>query len=366
MNNFSNGTNYDEMKINILLVADKCGIEYETKPYSHGRYMAQCPFCESNSKKLSLTVESANGYKNVYRCYKCGASGHSVALYANLKGLNTKEAFKELISDHEVSNNKKIEKLTKASKEIKPCLETADTKTLNSVYSDFIKLLRLNKECYENLKSRRLSDEYIKLKGYKSIPTSFEERYSITNKLLNMGHKLDGIAGFFKDKYDKWTFCGTQGYLIPIRNVQNEIISFQIRMNELRGNLRYTYFTSSKYETGAKALAVPNVSYGKNIDYIYITEGPLKGDVASYLSDDTFVAVPGVSSGIDILINYLKDLNPIKSIICYDMDMYKIPEVKNALNRLIFKLNEANIYCELKLWDNNYKGIDDYYYSIKK
>ena len=365
MNEYSSGNNnYDDVRLSILTVADKCGIDYDIKPYAHGRYLAHCPFCDSSSKKLSLTTDSGKGYKNVYKCYKCGESGSAIKLYATLKGLNNKEAFKELITNGDVNKNTKIEKIIKKGNEIPSCLETADLDTLDKVYKDFIKLLKLDRSSYENLKSRGIDDDYIRIKGYKSIPANYQERYEITNKLINMGHRLEGIAGFYKDEYNKWTFNGTQGYLVPIRDLNGRINSFQIRMNQKINKLRYTYFTSSKYSTGAKALAIPNVSLGKNTDYIYITEGPLKGDIASFFSGDTFFSVPGVNAGIDILIKYLKEVNPIKVIICYDMDMYEIPEVKNALVKLINKLNDVGIYSELKLWDKKYKGIDDYYYSF--
>ncbi|EGT0691006.1 CHC2 zinc finger domain-containing protein (plasmid) [Clostridium perfringens] len=366
---YNNNNKYDlenDIRFSILTVAEKCGIDYDPKPIGHGRFIGQCPFCESSSKKLSLVVDDGKKYKNSYRCFKCGKYGSAISLYGEMKGLDNKTALKELANDGEITNNVKIKRALVDSKEHPSCLETADIDTLDKVYNDFLKLLPLYQSSIDNLKKRGLSDQYIKLKQYKSLPKTYQERYAIADKLIKMGYKLEGIAGFYKDEYNHWTFTKAQGFLIPIRTLEGKICSFQIRLDKKIGKLRYLYFTSSKYETGAKALAAPSISYGRDTKTVYITEGVLKGDVATYFSNDTFISVPGVNSAIDILIDILKKINPINTVICYDMDMYDNEDVKKALLKLIRLLNDVGIYCEIKLWDKNFKGIDDYYQAIHK
>lgn len=370
MKNYKNKYDFkNDVRFSILTVAEKCSINYDPKPNGHGTFNAECPFCESSSKKLSLVVEAnINGktYTNSYRCFKCGEYGNAIGLYARLKGIDKQTAIKELANDINVSKNKEVEKKIIDSKEHPSCLETADINSLDKVYRAFLDLLPLYESSLKNLRDRGLTDDYIRLKKYRSLPRSYKERYAITDKLIEMGFNLEGIAGFYKDKYNHWTFSNSQGFLIPIKTIDNKICSFQIRLDEKIGKMRYLYFTSSKYESGAKALACPSISYGNNTDTIYITEGVLKGDVATFFSNDTFISVPGVNSAIDILIDMLKTLNPINTVICYDMDMYENDDVKKALIKLINILNENNIYCELKLWDKNFKGIDDYYFKLNK
>ena len=356
-----NNNNFDDIKFNILEVAEKCGIEYDSKPNRRGTFLAKCPFCESSKMKLSLAVELPNGKKNVYRCAKCGSHGSSISLYAKIKGISNKKAREELLNNS-FRENKYIKKIIKNSLQLPNCLETTNIDKIDRVYNALLNNLTLSESSYINLKNRGLSDEFIFLKGYKSIPENYEDNIKICKKLISNGYDLSGVPGFYKNKFNCWTFNSIQGYFIPIRNLEGKICSMQIRMNEKFNGLRYIYFTSSKYATGSKALALPNVSYGSNgINDIYITEGPLKGDIASYLSNDTFISVPGVNSGLNILIEYLLKLKPNRVIIAYDMDMFEVVEVKHALINLHSLLKKNKIYSEIKFWDKHFKGIDDYY-----
>ena len=64
---------------------------------------AICPFCQSSKEKNGYL--KINTIKNVYMCEKCGLSGSSIDLYANLKYISTKEAFKRLLKETPVLDN---------------------------------------------------------------------------------------------------------------------------------------------------------------------------------------------------------------------------------------------------------------------
>lgn len=78
--------------INITNVINQLNIK---KTSVKGNYIyAICPFCQhSNDKNGYLKI---NTISNVYICKKCESSGSSIELYANLKYISTKEAFKRL------------------------------------------------------------------------------------------------------------------------------------------------------------------------------------------------------------------------------------------------------------------------------
>ena len=82
--------------INITNVINQLNIK---KTSVKGNYIyAICPFCQhSNDKNGYLKI---NTISNVYICKKCESSGSSIELYANLKYISTKEAFKRLLKDH--------------------------------------------------------------------------------------------------------------------------------------------------------------------------------------------------------------------------------------------------------------------------
>ncbi|WP_195972503.1 CHC2 zinc finger domain-containing protein [Clostridium thermobutyricum] len=377
MNNNNNKIDYDkDPRLNILHIADLCNIKYNPKPYSNGRFYANCPFCQTyNRTTLSLTVEHGT-FKNVYKCYKCGEKGTAVELYGKLKGISTKEAFKELINDNKITDNIKIKKMVELSKTIIDNVEPKDIDKLNKVYRALLDILKLNKRDYNDLKGRGLSDDIIKKNKYRSLP-KFNDSFDICEKLISLGYDLNDIPGFFTYK-NRWAFFCTEGYLIPIKNMYGEIYSLQVRLSNPKGKLRYIFFSSVKNANGSKALVGPNISFGKSKE-VYITEGPLKGDIASFLTNKTFISVPGVTSRIDKLIEVLKEINPIHIVIAFDMDFLENEHVNNAFNSLILKLNEVNMFPEIRLWSSDLKyknevtgelkkskGIDDYCLYLKQ
>ena len=87
--------------INITNVINQLNIK---KTSVKGNYIyAICPFCQhSNDKNGYLKI---NTISNVYICKKCESSGSSIELYANLKYISTKEAFKRLLKETPVLDN---------------------------------------------------------------------------------------------------------------------------------------------------------------------------------------------------------------------------------------------------------------------
>lgn len=81
----------NDERLSIVTVANKCGIEM-IKPIDHNRILGLCPFCNDTTGHLYLlTLKNNKGYYNVYKCLKCGKGGGAVALYTEIKGLDTKE-----------------------------------------------------------------------------------------------------------------------------------------------------------------------------------------------------------------------------------------------------------------------------------
>ncbi|MGL4913023.1 MAG: CHC2 zinc finger domain-containing protein [Romboutsia sp.] len=376
--NNNNNINFDtDPRLNILRVAEMCNVQYRNVPTGNGRFEGYCPFCgESTRRTLSLTVEHGT-FKNVFKCHKCGEHGTAIQMYASLKGLSNKEAFRELISEGNITDNVRIQKMVEKSKELVDNDEPKDINKVDKVYRALLSILRLNKDDYLNLRGRGLSDEFIKSKGYKSLPR-YNDTFNICNKLIKMGLDLEDVPGFYKYK-SNWSLVAIEGYLIPIRNIEGKIYSMQIRLNNPKTKLRYIYFSSADKTNGSKAIVGPNISMGESIKEIYITEGPLKGDISSFLTGKTFISVPGVNSGINKLLNIVKELNPLRTIVAFDMDFMSNEHVNNAYNKLILSLNEIKVYPEIRLWSEELeyrneitnelkktKGIDDYCLYLKQ
>jgi DNA primase len=54
-----------------------------------------CPFCgKGRSGKLTASI---NRYKGLFHCFRCGEGHSAVSLYAKIHGIDTTEAYMELL-----------------------------------------------------------------------------------------------------------------------------------------------------------------------------------------------------------------------------------------------------------------------------
>lgn len=112
---------------------------------------------------------------------------------------------------------------------------------LDRVYQAMIALCPLREEHYEHLtsKSRGLSEEQIRIRGYRSFPTkpwtlikALESDYSLS------GDDLIGVPGFYEAEGKFGKFISLNGvkesFLVPFRNEYNQIVGFQTRNDHKR------------------------------------------------------------------------------------------------------------------------------------
>jgi hypothetical protein len=95
---------------------------------------------------------------------------------------------------------------------------------------------------------------------------------------------------------------------------------------------------------------------------VVVTEGPLKGFIVHELTNANVIAVPGVSV-LKKLPPVLKELNQLglrKVVIAYDMDALSKIEVSNQLTRMREMLDDLELPHQTLMWDQNYKGLDDW------
>ena len=244
---------------------------------------------------------------------------------------------------------------------------TAPVPVRDRVYRAFMHQLSLDRNHYDNLIERGLRDIAIRTNGYRSLPLT--GRAAITKRLLELGHDLKGIPGFYqKEGYSGyyWTFAGSPGLLIPYRQ-DGLIHGLQIRPNQPVEGKKYVWFSSHNRPGGSSIESPFHIATPVGIPahrlnrMLYITEGALKSDItAEYLVAKVY-AVPGVNTWRAML-NHLVLLNPRPALIAvaYDMDLYEKHEVMFHYK----KLQEALIAAKLEVvkisWDPKQgKGIDD-------
>ncbi|MBE3579103.1 MAG: DUF3854 domain-containing protein [Caldanaerobacter subterraneus] len=343
----------------ILDTAKKLGMTILKKASSE-EYVARCPFC-GDSKNPEHGHLYLNVSKNVYYCVRCGEGGDAVDLYAKLKNINTEEAWRELKEGNITSlvvkeNFKKIRHNSIAPIEIR-----------DRVYRAFLDKLTLEHRHLRNLLKRGLSWQETAKNLYKSLPEEPQQRWEICRELIKEGYNLKGIPGFYqreKDGERYWDFVDYKGFLIPVKDVRGRIQGFQIRLDEEEKERKYVWFSSRERLNGTPAHAWQGVHGGPS-KIVIVTEGPLKADVAHYLSRFTFVSVPGVTAikGIEVV---LKQLGAEKIYIAFDMDSLTNKAVQKAKEKLEKKLTEAGFVVKTKTWDSRYKGIDDYLLAQRK
>lgn len=149
---------------------------------------AICPFCGYN-KLSKLPTLSLNSQNNKYCCSRCGAGGYSLGLYAKVKNIDTKKAYKELIERKCYSQNKE-------PIEISPINTLADIEIRDAVYREFLNSLKLETQHKKYLNSLGFLDSSIDAGLYKSIPKNYIKRRLIGHT-LSKKYNLCGIPRLF-------------------------------------------------------------------------------------------------------------------------------------------------------------------------
>lgn len=312
---------------------------------------AYCPFCAAKGDKPTRRTLHMDDTKNQWNCPKCGAHGGVLRFFAMYQ-----LGYADMPSDK--AERKKI------SQELQRMLGCDDTPTphrrnaptlsappppknplacddiLHSVYTAMAALpvFQLTPEHKRKLKERGLTGSQIERNGYRTfpskkitIPDAVKKLYCSTERTLrdgirdweaytiqfgmyvakelqDRGHKLSGIPGFYKFG-EHWCLTFIPGILIPTRNMYGQIIAWQIRKE--KGSPKYlTLSCGSKpgavdsNDVSRCHFPIANATPSEAVR-LYITEGPLKADVALALTKEpcAFAAIPGVKTQKDLLDN---------------------------------------------------------------
>lgn len=348
------------MELTIIDVISKLNLPLP--PDNRDSYYIQCPFCDSaNKKHLNVNLR-----KNVFRCAKCGVGGGVLDFYSVMGKVPRDRVLQEL--SHAESkkyqgkkNEQTKEVMSKAGTQC--CISDIDTR--HKTYSQFLRMLSLEKDHIENLLSRGLHPEDICVCEYKTAPVK-GTKY-IAAKLISSGCILEGVPGFYRNEFGEWDFCyHGRGILIPVRNIDGKIQGLQIRLDNT-DDRKFRWVSSSGYPFGCKAETWCHVS-GSKYDEVLITEGPMKGDIVNILTGKTVIAVPGVNSlsTLQKMLIELSNKGLLKIMIAFDMDFLSKPSVKNGYTLLTHMLDELGIAYGTYLWNPMFKGLDDYVNYLKQ
>lgn len=246
----------------------------------------------------------------------------------------------------------------------KPQAKRAQAEKLNKVYSAMLELFTLEEKHRSDLLKRGLSYQAIEANNYKSTPSLFDAS-QIADEL---SHKFDlyGLPGFFLS-YGTWRMVSVrEGFFVPIRNTQGQIHGLQIRLdNPINGKQKYCWFSSGNFYKGASSSSPVHFSKPDSIhkhNEVLITEGALKADIISYLTNAPVIAFAGVSNfGANFSIHLRKRFPSLrKTILCFDSDRYEKKQVRDPMFKLGNELRRAYFDVSVRDWSDEFKGYDDF------
>lgn len=350
-------------KYGIESVAKALGLRFKGLGDKDSLYY-YCPFCNDRKGKLNINIKG-----NIWRCNKCGEGGGVVQLVEYYKECSREDALAWLQSNPEIFITDG-DTYSATHEERKP--EIADEETLDKTYRALLSMLELNDTHRVDLHRRGLSDKAIKSFGFKSMPNK-KKGFEIANNLLKQGYVLKGVPGFYVSG-SSWRIQDLPGYLIPFINANGKITGMQIRTdNPGERNAKYMSLTSTGKNKGTKSSIEAHLIGFNNQNKVFITEGALKADTASYLTwlrkkkQCAFLAIPGVNNykSLTKALKVLKEKGVTTIYNCFDMDRVGNNDcelniqVKKAVMKIEKIVKEAGFEWKSLEWEYE-KGIDDY------
>ena len=273
-----------------------------------------CIFCGGKGKM------NINYRKNVYGCVKCGAGGGMLGLYASYYNLTAREAYDEICEKLILKEPAKAAEFIAWEDMEKAVPESirASEDEIHHTYSMLLSHLTLSKKHLEDLTRRGLTEEQIRHEEYRSTPVFGLKK--LTETLLE-----EGVPGFYQDKNGQWTLNfhnRNSGFLIPVRTIDGKIQGMQIRADEVIEDRKYVWFSSGGRNMGTSSGSPVHIIGDTDADEVYVTEGPLKGTIAHYMTGKTFLCVAGVTQyrKMPEILKALKQRKLARVSEAYDMD----------------------------------------------
>ena len=308
--------------INILNVAYHLCLEIvEEKGYEH---KVICPFCGYN-KISKIPTMSLNSQNNKYCCCRCGAGGYSVGLYARVRRIDTKKAYKELLERECFSQNK-------SPIEISPINLLADIEIRDAVYREFLGMLKLEPQYRQYLRNLGFLDSSIDNQLYKSVPKNYIKRRLI-GSALSRKYDLCGIPGFFQEEDFKWCFSKMDGFFIPIYDSNGYIEGLSVHLDKPFNNNSDIWFSSNGKINGTNTknwIIKNNITY--NSSSLLLTDSFLLGNLIKETINAPVIAFQNISNSYMIL----KEIEntTIKNIIF----VFRLPKTSENLDYIINRI----------------------------
>lgn len=261
----------------------------------------------------------------------------------------------------------------------------------SKVYETLLSLLELSPEHIASLKSRGFSPSEIKALNYRTYPASRSDIARRLREKLKGRLPEDGVPGIWKNAKGEWELAGKAGIAIPIRGLAGEITGIKIRADKPSTPASKYLLLSSNPKPDARtgevmfpsgAAAKITIHYPLDrpakVKTLRITEGEIKADVATMLTSEYTISLPGVNSW-RLGLESVRVLHPARVLLSFDSDKEKEFHneyatrgtngkgsedspliVGKSLASLYLALKEEGVEVAIEDWPPDAgKGIDD-------
>ena len=334
-------------------------------PMGRSSYNIPCPVCDhAGSRKRHLNI---NLKRNVFRCPKCGQfEGGVFDLYAYYTGVPRDKVREDLIDrlggkDSRYAGKAAGPKSAGSKPKEIPQAAVASIEIRDRVYRALLSKLTLASDHRENLLGRGLTGEEIDRLEYRTTPVvGF---HALAKTLMDEGHDLFGIPGFYRDQDGRWTMAiYLRGIMIPCRARLGRIQSIHIRLDKkMKKGGKFLPFSSMDKLDGTGSKNWCHMA-GPVRECVYLIEGYMKADIVHFFTGQTVLAIPGVTS-LQHLEKTLKELTGLgvrHVMTCFDMDYLKNWHVEAAYVNLVNLLGGLPLTFGTYLWSPDYNGWDDF------
>ena len=247
--------------------------------------------------------------------------------------------------------------------------ELAEPERLDAVLGALFShpVLSLTDRHRRKLLRRGLDAEAVRANGYATLPDRL--RYRAVRD-VRARFETEGVPGVFYSRRGRgegyWTLAGAQGLLVPVRDAEGRIRGAQVRPDGATSEGgKYRWVSSNGREGGAgSGTPLHWTLAGDPEGDLWLTEGPLKGDVAAALSGHRFLAFAGTHSGqgrrvVDELARAGHPLaRPL--VLAVDADWRESKDVRRGFAAIARALDRAGYRVLVATWSPEFgKGIDD-------
>lgn len=241
----------------------------------------------------------------------------------------------------------------------------AADKDVDRVYNAFLDELVLPTERAAGLLGRGVPGETIERCKFREHPGPERARAA----LATIRHKLNvhwfcDIPGFYKTGGNNTLVAGTDGLLIPVRNLDGLIVAMRLRVDDPNTEAKYRWFSRPEraFTIGASSGAhvhVPLHAPEQRGELIRVTEGELKAEIAFAKTGVLTLSVPGVGMW-RLALPVMKLIGAKRVLLAWDADQRKNPHVARALERAAIVYRDEGFEVGLETWPEAAgKGIDD-------